>query len=121
MPLLSAVCSRIPIHRTLPISRHPHKSVHHPPPPIQVCHPTSLAPPTSSQFFPTQELLNAARANIEAVAAGWSREEKDACIEETPQTFRWAGSLVGLITTGPADAPADGSFGGWWRRTMRMD
>lgn len=45
-----------------------------------------------------KELLNGARASIEQIASGWSREEKDACMAETPATFKWAGSLVKHIT-----------------------
>lgn len=68
-----------------------------------------------------QELLNGPRASLEACAAEWSRAEKDACLEETPATFKWAGSLVRLIgEEGPAGPPTTG-LGGWWRRTMRMD
>lgn len=50
--------------------------------------------PPRAPPFALQELLNGARASIESTAAGWSRAEKDACINETPATFGWAGSLV---------------------------
>ena len=40
------------------------------------------------------------RAKINAEAEGWSREEKDACLQETPATFGWGGRLVQLITEG---------------------
>lgn len=46
--------------------------------------------------------LEGVRATINSVASQWSREEKDACIQETPHTFCWGGRLVQLITEGKA-------------------
>ena len=40
------------------------------------------------------------RVTINDEAAGWSRAEKDACLQETPATFSWGGRLVQLITGG---------------------
>lgn len=47
-----------------------------------------------------QERLDAVRATINGIAAEWSQEEKDACMQETPKTFGWGGRLVQLITEG---------------------
>ena len=44
--------------------------------------------------------LDAVRASLNGVAEGWTREQKDACIQETPATFRWSGGLLQLITEG---------------------
>jgi heme oxygenase len=49
-----------------------------------------------------QAHLEGVRATINSVASQWSREEKDACIQETPHTFCWGGRLVQLITEGKA-------------------
>ena len=49
-----------------------------------------------------QAHLEGVRASINSVASQWSREEKDACIQETPHTFCWGGRLVQLITEGKA-------------------
>ncbi|KAG5185645.1 heme oxygenase-like protein [Tribonema minus] len=43
-------------------------------------------------------LLDAVRVNIDAMADGWSREEKDECLDETARTFKYGGSLLGSIT-----------------------
>jgi heme oxygenase len=47
-----------------------------------------------------QEHLDKVRTTINGIAAEWSREEKDACLQETPATFAWGGKLVQLITEG---------------------
>lgn len=47
-----------------------------------------------------KERLDAVRATINGIAAEWSQEEKDACMQETPKTFGWGGRLVQLITEG---------------------
>lgn len=52
-----------------------------------------------------QELLDGVRNTVNTVAAGWSREEKDACLEATPGTFMWGGQLVSLITGGKPVGP----------------
>ncbi|PRW33603.1 heme oxygenase isoform B [Chlorella sorokiniana] len=54
-------------------------------------------------------LLDSVRNTVNTVAEGWSREEKDACLEATPGTFTWGGQLVSLITGGkPLQRPARG-------------
>lgn len=45
-----------------------------------------------------KQLLNGAREKMNAIAEGWTREEKDACLEETMNTFKYSGSLLRLIT-----------------------
>jgi len=50
-----------------------------------------------------KELLGAVRNSMNEMAEGWSREEKDACLQETPNTFKSSGSLLRLIAGG---APA---------------
>lgn len=52
-----------------------------------------------------QELLDGVRNTVNSVGAGWSREEKDACLQETPATFTWGGQLVSLITGGKPVGP----------------
>ena len=47
-----------------------------------------------------KQLLDGVRASINGIAEWWSREEKDACLQETPATFAWGGKLVQLITEG---------------------
>lgn len=44
-------------------------------------------------------LLSAVRERLNAVAETWSREEKDACLEETIRTFQCSGTLLGLISS----------------------
>lgn len=71
-----------------------------------------------------KELLAGARASIESIASEWTRAEKDACLEETPATFKWAGALVMLITTDPSppqQSNGKGGFLGWWRKTTGSD
>lgn len=41
-----------------------------------------------------QELLPALRGKIDEMAAGWTREQKDACLNETAESFRGGGSLL---------------------------
>ncbi|CAM9800340.1 unnamed protein product, partial [Phaeothamnion confervicola] len=45
-----------------------------------------------------RQLLDAVRIKIDAMAAAWSREEKDECLRETTNTFRYGGSLLKAIT-----------------------
>ena len=47
-------------------------------------------------------LLGGVREKMNVMAEGWSRAEKDACLEETPVTFKYSGSLLKLITGGAA-------------------
>lgn len=46
--------------------------------------------------------MSAVRESINAVAEGWSREEKDACLAETELSFKYSGELLRLIAGGPA-------------------
>jgi heme oxygenase len=45
-------------------------------------------------------MLNEVRARLNEAAEGWSREEKDACLNETPATFGASGELLRLIGGG---------------------
>ena len=45
-------------------------------------------------------LLDAVRAKINGLAADWSPEQRARCLEETANTFKMAGSLMGFITGG---------------------
>merc|ERR1712039_92408 len=40
------------------------------------------------------ELLEGVRTNIDATAEGWSREQKDHCLEETEKSFKYGGALL---------------------------
>lgn len=42
-------------------------------------------------------LLDAVRAKIDAAAAGWSREDKDRCLDETAASFKYSGALLRTI------------------------
>ena len=42
-------------------------------------------------------LLDAVRAKIDEVAAGWSRADKDRCLDETAASFQYSGKLLRLI------------------------
>ena len=41
-----------------------------------------------------KDLLDAVRKSLDDVAAGWDREQKDACVAETPRSFQYSGSLL---------------------------
>lgn len=41
--------------------------------------------------------LDGVREKLNEMAKGWSEEEKQACLEETPVTFKMSGSLLKLI------------------------
>ena len=41
-----------------------------------------------------QELLPNLRDKIDANAATWSREQKDACTAQTPASFKYGGSML---------------------------
>jgi len=43
---------------------------------------------------PKEELLPTLRSKIDALVAGWTREQKDACLAETANSFRTGGSLL---------------------------
>lgn len=80
-------------------------SLTHPPTHPSFTHLPTHPLPTHPSFThrpPThpQDLLDPVRASINGIAAGWSREEKDACLQATPGTFTWGGQLVQLITEG---------------------
>ncbi len=51
--------------------------------------------------FDLQALLGTVRCTLNEIAEGWSREEKDACLEETPRTFSRSGELLQLISSSP--------------------
>ncbi|EIE20258.1 heme oxygenase-like protein [Coccomyxa subellipsoidea C-169] len=42
--------------------------------------------------------LDEVRAQLNAVAEGWTREEKDSCLEETQKSFKYSGGLLRTIT-----------------------
>ncbi|CAL8470900.1 g10442 [Coccomyxa elongata] len=42
--------------------------------------------------------LDDVRAQLNAVAEGWTREEKDSCLEETEKSFKYSGGLLRTIT-----------------------
>ena len=44
-----------------------------------------------------EESLTAVKAKLNEAAEGWSREEKDACLEETSKSFQLSGQLLRLI------------------------
>lgn len=46
-----------------------------------------------------KELLNQVRKSINGIADTWTEEEKKRCIEETPNTFKYSGSLLGCISS----------------------
>lgn len=41
-----------------------------------------------------KELLQVVRDNLNTVAEGWTREQKDHCLEETEKSFRYSGALM---------------------------
>eukprot|EP00898_Chlorokybus_atmophyticus_P008085 jgi/Chlat1/8278/Chrsp78S07702 len=47
-----------------------------------------------------KELLNSVRDNINEVAEGWSREEKDVCLQETEKSFSYSGGILRQILGG---------------------
>jgi heme oxygenase len=54
------------------------------------------------QFYQYQgdvkELLSKVRDSINEVAEGWSREQKDKCLNETEKAFQYSGGLLQCIT-----------------------
>ena len=46
--------------------------------------------------------MSTVRDAINAVAEGWSRAEKDACLAETELSFKYSGELLRLIAGGPS-------------------
>lgn len=51
-----------------------------------------------------KDLLSGVRDNLNAVAEGWSREEKDVCLEETEKSFKYSGQVLRTIVTPPKEA-----------------
>jgi len=47
---------------------------------------------------PKEELLPALRGQIDAMADKWSREEKDSCLAETADSFKFGGALLQHIS-----------------------
>jgi heme oxygenase len=45
-------------------------------------------------------LLDAVRSSIDAAADGWTRDQKDACLNETAASFRMSGALLRAIAGG---------------------
>jgi len=48
-----------------------------------------------------KELLPALRSKIDAMVEGWTREQKDACIAETANSFKQGGALLGHLREPP--------------------
>ena len=46
---------------------------------------------------PKEELLPALRTKIDALAATWSREQKDACLSETGNSFKMSGGMLAYL------------------------
>ena len=46
-----------------------------------------------------KEKLNAVREQLNAVAEGWTREDKDRCLQETEKSFAYSGGLLRTITS----------------------
>ncbi len=69
----------------------------------------SFLPSAFCVSFP-QELLDGTRVKIDAMAAAWTPEEKQACLEETMNCFRYGGSLVAYMRP-PAPAGGGGGHG----------
>ena len=44
-------------------------------------------------------MLDGVREKLNAIAEGWSEEEKAVCLEETELSFRYSGKILRLITT----------------------
>lgn len=44
-----------------------------------------------------KDLLNSVRDNLNEVAEGWSREEKDVCLAETEKSFKYSGQVLRTI------------------------
>ena len=46
---------------------------------------------------PKEELLPSLRGKIDATAETWSREQKDACLAETANSFRYGGGMLAYL------------------------
>ena len=44
-----------------------------------------------------EPLLDEVRRSLDALAEGWTREEKDRCLAETEESFRMSGALLRSI------------------------
>eukprot|EP00276_Gloeochaete_wittrockiana_P008758 CAMPEP_0184652116 /NCGR_PEP_ID=MMETSP0308-20130426/9789_1 /TAXON_ID=38269 /ORGANISM="Gloeochaete witrockiana, Strain SAG 46.84" /LENGTH=293 /DNA_ID=CAMNT_0027086791 /DNA_START=78 /DNA_END=959 /DNA_ORIENTATION=- len=53
-----------------------------------------------------KELLTDVKARIEKAASGWSREQKDHCLNETGLSFTYSGQILSLLARAAAKAPA---------------
>ena len=54
-----------------------------------------------------KELLPALRLQIDRLANTWSREQKDACLAETADSFKYGGALLQHISRPNAAAEAE--------------
>jgi hypothetical protein len=52
-----------------------------------------------------KELLDRVRRSLDGLAGTWSREEKDACVHETQNTFSKGGALLSYIARPPGERP----------------
>jgi len=46
------------------------------------------------------ELLESVRGNLNDIAEGWSEEEKDVCLTETMDSFKYSGGIMSTIMSG---------------------
>jgi heme oxygenase len=53
---------------------------------------------------PKEELLPRLRDQIDRMASGWTREQKDACLAETAASFKGGGSLLKYLREPPEEA-----------------
>merc|ERR1712216_67743 len=53
-----------------------------------------------------KEILTAVKAQIDVIAEGWTREEKDSSLAETPQTFQKSGALLRVLVGKARDRAA---------------
>jgi len=44
-----------------------------------------------------KELLDAARQHIDAMAASWTQDERDACLAQTAASFKGGGGLMASL------------------------
>ena len=51
---------------------------------------------------PKEELLPALRTEIDATVATWSREQKDACLSETANSFKYGGGMLKYLREPPS-------------------
>ena len=66
-----------------------------PPHPNHISHlPSSKYPRYDGDYKP---LLDGVRTSIDALAATWSRADKDRCLAETEKSFEYSGKLLRVI------------------------